>query len=238
MAKISMQIGALNFPTRKAANEHYQKILYGHPLHTRIPEPDATHLRWLLERHYEFAQKAGAGVDHFIIVNTLYSALGFNIIRVDGSTASFSYITALDGKMPSALRETLATLRWEVTSDILRAKGDYFRQHADADGTVACALTGRRVAYKQSHADHAPPYSFTALATAFLTARGVELAPELIEPPADHQVMRFLADRKLAEDWRAYHHKLAVIRVVAAYENMARASHGRVREKDRQLQLL
>jgi hypothetical protein len=238
MARISLQIGGLSFPTRKAASEHFRKILWGRPRYERIPEPDHTHLRWLLERHHEYAQKAGAGIDCFIIVDTIYSAVGFNIIRVDGSTADFSYITALDGKAPSALRETVAALRWEVTDDILRAKSDYFAAHADADGTVACAITGRRVSFKQSHADHAPPYFFGTLANAFLTARAVALTPDLLEPSADHQIMRRLADRKLAEDWRAFHHKLAVIRVVAAYENMARAGHAKVRAKDRQLQLV
>src|SRR6476646_11537962 len=235
MAKTPLQIGALRFPTRKAAAEHFRKILYGYPLYERIPEPDATHLHWLLERHHEFAQKAGAGIDHFTVVNTIYSALGFNIIRVDGSTADFSYITALDGKMPSARREMLASLRWEVESDILRAKGDYFRQHADGDGTVACAITGRRVTYKQSHADHAPPYYFGTLADLFLAARAIEPTYDLLEPSADHQITRLLADRKLAEDWRAYHHKLAVIRVVEAYKNVENASNAKVRAKDRQL---
>jgi hypothetical protein len=195
-------------------------------------------LCWLLERHHEFVQKAGAGIDYFVIVNTIYSAIGFNIVRVDGTTADFSYITALDGKAPSTLRETLAALRWEVTDDILRAKSDYFNKHADADGTVACALTGRRITYKQSHADHAPPHFFSTLANLFLTARNIALTPDLLEPSADHQIKRLLADRTLAEEWRAYHHKLAVIRVVVAYENTASVSQAKVRAKDRQLQLI
>jgi hypothetical protein len=238
MAKKSLQIRGLFFPTRKAANEHFRAILWGHPHHTRIPEPNATDLRWLLERHHEFEQKAGAGIDFFIVVPTIYSAVGFNIVLTDGSTADFCYITALDGSAPSARRETLAALRWELTDDILRAKSDYFAKHADADGTVACAISGKRVTFKQTHADHAPPYFFGTLANAFLAARNIELTPDLLEPSADHQVMRLLADRKLAENSRAYHHKLAVIRVVAATENVARAGQAKVRKKDRQLRLI
>jgi hypothetical protein len=238
MAKTPLQIGGLFFPTRKAAAQHYRQILWARPRYVRLLEPDHTHLRWLVERHHEYVQKAGVGIDHFIIVDTIYSAVGFNIVRIDGSTADFSYITALDGKAPSAMREALEALRWEVEDNILRAKAAYFKQHADADGTIACAITGERISYRQSHADHAPPYFFGTLANAFLTARNIALSPELLEPSADHQIVQRLADRALAEDWRAYHHKLAVIRVVKAYENTARAGQARVREKDRQLQLL
>jgi hypothetical protein len=238
MAKTPLQIGGLYFPTRKAASEHFREILWGRPRYARLTEPDHTHLRWLVERHHEYVQKAGAGIDYFIIVDTVYSAVGFNIVRIDGSTVDFSYITALDGQAPSAMRETLAALRWEVTDDILRAKADYFRQHANADGTVACAITGQRITWKQSHADHAPPFFFRTLADTFLTARNITLTPDLLKPSADHQIMQRLADRALAEDWRAFHHKLANIRVVKAYENTARAGQARVREKDRQLQLL
>ena len=238
MAKKPLQIGGLFFPTRKAAAEHYQKILWERPRYERLLDPDHSHLCWLLERHHEYEQKAGVGIDHFIIVNTKYDAIGFYVIRTDGSRTDFSYITALDGKMPSARREVLEALRWEVEDNILRAKRAWFDQHEDAAGTVECALTRERITWKQSHADHAPPFPFRTLADTFLTAHKITLTPDLLAPSADCQVERLLADRALAEEWRAFHHQLAVIRVVKAYENTARASQARVREKDRQLQLI
>lgn len=60
---------------------------------------------------------------------------------------------------------------------------------------------------------------------------------DLIRPSADNQYQPILADRTLAKDWVAFHHKMAVMRVTAKGANLAKAHEGKVREKDRQLKL-
>jgi hypothetical protein len=47
-----------------------------------------------------------------------------------------------------------------------------------------------------------------------------------------------IKDPALADAWRAYHHKLAVVRVVAKSANLAHSHQGKVREEDRQLRLI
>jgi hypothetical protein len=42
MAKIPVEIGALHFETKGAAQDHFREILYRYHFGERIPDPDAT----------------------------------------------------------------------------------------------------------------------------------------------------------------------------------------------------
>jgi Protein of unknown function (DUF3223) len=232
-----IEIGSLCFATKSAAVKHFQNILYRHAIGVPIPEPDATELGWLLERHHEYKQKLGAGIDYFITENAVYGTRGFRIIRIDKSSTDFSYLKCIDGKAPTPLSEALRAMRAEVAGDILQKKRDWFGDHAAADGTVLCAISNMPISLDEAHADHAPPRSFGTLAIAFLEARGIDPAA-LVTPSTDNQYEPRIKDPELAEAWRAYHHQLAVIRVVAKSANLARAHQGRVREKDKQLRLV
>jgi hypothetical protein len=143
----------------------------------------------------------------------------------------------VNGKAPSPLTEALTALRAEVTDDILKKKREWFRDHGNAEGKVACATSGTPITIEEAHADHAPPRSFGTLAIAFLTAHAIQPGPKLVTPPADNQYQPLLADRALAERWRQYHNELAVIRIVARGENLTRGHEGKVKKKDQQLRL-
>jgi hypothetical protein len=45
----------------------------------------------LLERHDEYTQKVGCGVDHFEVMATEHGTNCFRIVRKDGSGTDFSY---------------------------------------------------------------------------------------------------------------------------------------------------
>lgn len=235
--RVAIEIGALSFSTKDAATKHFQGILYRYQVGEIIPDPDHTELGWLLERHSEAADKIGTGVKNFSVRDALYGTRCFEVIRVDGKRTDFSFKNCIDGKGPSPQAQVMAALRAEVTSDILDKKREWFTKHGDSEGKVECALTGVRVSFEDAHADHASPYSFGALAVTFLAARGIEPSLALVTPPADNQYQPTLADRALAQEWVAYHHKLAVIRVVAKGANLARAHESKVKKKDRQLDM-
>lgn len=237
MPKIPVQIGELRFDSTGAAEEHFRQMLYRYGVGTRIPAPDATELSWLLERHPEVKDKVGVGVDHFSVRNAIYGTKCFEVARTDGVATDFSFGSCVNGKPPGPMSEAIAALRAEVTEDILRKKRDWFRDHGDADGKVACIITGGRISIEDAHADHAPPRTFGTLAVTFLTARGLQPGADLITPPADNQYQPLLRDRDLADAWRKYHHELAVIRVVAKNANLTTGHQGKVRKKDRQLRM-
>jgi hypothetical protein len=233
MAKI--EIGGLSFPSKTAAVEYFKATLHRHSIGARVPDPDNTELGWLLERHPNYQDKAGCGVQHFSVRDAIYGTRCFEIVRTDGSKTDFSYITCLNGKAPSPESEALGALRAEVASDILDKKREFFQERGDNQGMVPCAITGVPVTFEGSHADHAPPRPFGTLALTFLKARGITPSAELITPSADNQYEPRLRDRALAEAWRTYHHDLAVIRVVAKGANLAHSHEGKVKKKDAQL---
>ena len=237
MAKIPLTIGGLSFPKKGDGADHFRKMLYRHSIGSPIPDPDATELSWLLERHPEFLDKLGGGIEHFSVRDALHGTRCFEIVRKDGSTTDFSFKSCLDGKAPSPLAEAITALRAEVAEDILQKKRDWFATHGDAEGKVPCAITGTRITIEEAHADHAPPRPFGTLAITFLEARGINPDRGFVTPPADNQYEPRVADRTLAEEWRTYHHKLAVIRIVLKGANLQRAHEGKVKNKDRQLRL-
>lgn len=234
MAEI--KIGALTFPSKKAARAHFSDMLWGYGIGEIIPEPAATEVQWLLERHPDAAWKIGPGVAHFSVCPTIFEARAFDIIRVDGTHETFSYIRALDGA-PSPLARALQAMRAEVMDDILTAKRAYYRENAGPGGYVPCALTGVPVPIEEAHADHAPPYLFTVIATAFLAARNIVPDASFVAWRPDSPHLPLLADRQLAAAWRTYHHGLVAIRIVAKRENLRRSAEGRTRKRDRQLLL-
>jgi hypothetical protein len=237
MAKIAIEVGGLTFPTKSAAAEHFRQMLYRHDVDSQIPDPDSTELGWLLERHPEFHDKIGCGIERFSVRNALYGTRCFEIVRTDGSATDFSFKSCIEGKRPSDLSQAVTALRAEVAEDILQKKRAWFSEHGDSEGRVPCAITGMPITIDDAHADHAPPRSFGTLAIAFLVARGITPDASFVTPPADNQYEPKVSDRALAEAWRDYHHKLAAIRIVAKGANLARAHEGKVKRKDKQLRL-
>ena len=248
--------------TKKALTEHFSAMLWRHdinhgiwPVINAAPDEfdldrfrararseltfkptifgaDEEALHWLIQQHPEYEQKCGCGIAGFTVVSTIFGARGFAIVRTDGSVTDFSYRECLSPK--SARTSVLAALRHEVADDIQDAKLRYFSQHGDQLGRVTCALTGALIDISQSHADHAPPWTFQVLAQSFLGAKSIVASEDLLEPNIDNQHRRRLADRELAAAWRSYHHELAHIRVVDAKVNIAR-TEDRPRAEDRQL---
>jgi hypothetical protein len=233
-----IELGALSFPTKKACTEHFKAILYRHALGIRIPDPDATELGWLLERHPEYGQKVGCGIDHFIThKNNEFPTIGFYLIRKDGSGTDFSYLKCVNGKENTPMQEAVRAMRAEIQPDIRQAKLKYFQENADADGKVACAITGILVSIDEAHADHAPPRTFHNLALLFLAAKGIDPDWTFVTPSTDNQYQPRMMDVVLAGEWRVYHHKMQVMRIVAKHKNLSLSHESKVKKRDKQLKL-
>lgn len=237
MARIAIEVGPLSFPTKTAAVAHYQAILYAYEPNVPIPDPHATELEWLLDRHPEVEQKRGAGVRGFRVIPAMMGTRCFAIERIDGSSTDFSFRSCVDGRAPSPMQEMVQAMRAEVRADIQAAKRRHFDERADADGRVPCAVTGTPVTFEECHADHAPPRPFSSLALLFLGARLIVPDGSHVTAPADNQLEPRLADGALAAAWREFHHREAAIRIVARRSNLGGSAQAKVRRKDRQLKL-
>jgi Protein of unknown function (DUF3223) len=151
-----IEVGELNFTSKVAAKEHFRAILYLHPLNQRISEPDATELKWLLERHHESVQKIGCGISHFLVrQNPLYPTRGFVAVRINGAETDFSYLKCIDGP-PSPMLEAKRALRAAVREDTEEFKRREFAERADASGRIHCTTTGQWIAFSEKHMSTMP----------------------------------------------------------------------------------
>jgi hypothetical protein len=80
-----------SFPTQDAATAFFKDMLARYRVGEHVSDADALDLAALLERHDEFPQKAGCGVDHFSVMMTEHGTPCFRIVRTDGSGTDFSY---------------------------------------------------------------------------------------------------------------------------------------------------
>jgi hypothetical protein len=204
------------FETAREKRAHFSRMLAEQPLGVPIPPPDDGDLRDLIELHPDAAALIGAGVDYFWVgENPPFGSRGFQIRRVDGSHSIFSYPMCLTGKRPPPLQELSHALRIEVRDDIQAAKIECFEQSA-INGRIVCPETGHALAWNEADADHAAPFYFAVLVKGFLASRGITPGYELVEK---YNGVRRLKDRRLADEWCKYHHRLANIRLVDAKWN-------------------
>lgn len=226
----AIDIGPLAFRSNAAAKDYYRAILHAYPVGAVIPEPHASQLLWLLDRHPEAADKRGAGVARFRVDKPPKGKHPcFWIDRVDGSATDFSFRWAIDGKGPSRLTEMRQAMREAINGDAMAFRRRFFEEHADTDGRVPCALTGVPVSPSECHVDHAPPHTFVALATAFLAERRISPDGSHVTAPADNQFVPRLVDAALAADWQAYHRARAKLRVVEKDAHLRQGRAGRER---------
>jgi hypothetical protein len=92
-----LTVGAMSFPTQKAAEDFIRQQLYNQPLSAVIPEPLHSFLVALVSRHPRSAEKIGPGVKHFTVEPASYGTRCFYLTRVDGTQTDFSFLKCVRG---------------------------------------------------------------------------------------------------------------------------------------------
>jgi hypothetical protein len=239
MGKRSMTLSdGRRFPTQTAAVEHFRSILHAYPDGAVIVDP-AHHadLAALLERYDNTAttdqnSKIGSGIERFerrVNTGVGYSTPGFWVVRKDGSDTDFSFYTAIRGQPKPRSQEFADACRAAVAADLLEAKKMHFKLHADEDGCVICELTDQAITIDEAHLDHAYP-TFGQMVVMFRAAQGWhEQVPDgVLTPPQDRQTTTLFVDPAVAEKFREFHHRGALLRVVAKGANLSQAARQRV----------
>lgn len=72
-------------------------MLYSYRPKQRVSDNDAVHLAALLERHSEYEEKVGIGIDHFEVMHAEYGTRCFRIVRADGTGVDFSFHHCITG---------------------------------------------------------------------------------------------------------------------------------------------
>lgn len=212
------------WPNKAATKNHFRALRDRWPRGVVIDDRrDHEDLCALLERYDEVIStgpsKIGCGIDHFETrENNSHGGVtvGFWVIRKDGTDTDFSFIDAVDGQPRNPDAEFVEACREAVYEDVSAAKRDFFRRNADEGGRVICAVTGETVSATASRPDYAVP-SLRDIAWAFRESQGwVHAVPKgVVSPPADAQVAAQFADMGVMIKFRAFHNRLAKIRIVS-----------------------
>jgi hypothetical protein len=87
-----VEIGELQFATKRAATEYFREMLYRYQPGERVADDDAVALAELLRLHPEADEKRGPGVSYFFVQQSeSWPTPCFWLHRVDGSVIEFSF---------------------------------------------------------------------------------------------------------------------------------------------------
>lgn len=187
MARETISIGKLVFRTKKSAEDFVRN---------QIKAFNGKDPFWfdLIARHPEHKEKAGCGIDHFVLrENELNrSTVGVWIVRKDGSIIDFSWRTCVDGKAKTSRANLIAAMRnaiWEQAAE--------FKKSAQKMCTICETTEG------EFHADHAIP--FKTICDEFLKDREDKI-PLLFDDEELANVAKFrVCDWSFELDWQRFH---------------------------------
>jgi hypothetical protein len=222
---MKMQIGHLEFPSKKTAKAHFSAILNTVPVGIPLNGDAHRDLLALYRNHYSLAHTVNE-VAHFEveIFKMPFISKQRRFVAVDnkGDRTPFSYLVALDGE-PAPLTTFRAVARNVVIEDLHTWK----RQKMARDGNFECAVSGARFPMDEVHVDHKPPLTFSVIVKGFLSARRIDLSA--IAYREENGVKVGFSDSKLEAAFRDYHSKMAVLRIIHKHANVAAASKGRIK---------
>lgn len=215
MASIPVILDSFQWKTRSSAEAAFRGILRdsGYAVGDTVTDP--VHQRMLtevLERHPDFEEKVGVGVEDFFIGRTQNApgvhvgrdAVGIWIRRVDGSIIDFSYLSAI--RQHSAKSDAKEALRNEVDHRRLAFRDARFAE----DCAPVSTLTGVVIDNKNdAHVIYVNP-TWAQLTFRFAEDEGgwasIPVAPAT---PAVAAIGSRLADRDQASRWLKFHAKHA-----------------------------
>jgi hypothetical protein len=229
MPRKPVKIGTQEFTTQGLATAYFKGILGRYRPGDRVNDEDALHLAALLERHDEYAQKVGCGVDHYEVMMTVEGTPCFRIVRTDGTGTDFSYRHCITGRPPARKQEVSQALRQAIRLDLFRARDKFFKEHRGADGRIECAVTKERILPDEGHMDHRSPLTFEVIVATFLEGRGLSFDLVPITDSADEQVAPQIAHEGLREAFRRYHNSIARLDFVKDKIHLAQSARQRLK---------
>lgn len=225
-----VELATRKFDNQTLATSFFREMLGRYKVGERVNEINSLDLASLLERHPEYSQKVGCGVDHFeVMLDKEHGSKCFRIVRTDGSGTDFSYIWSIKQSAPSRKQEVSQAFRRVVQIDIFRRRDQFFAEHKGADGRVTCAVTQERIALDEGHMDHRAPLTFEVIVTTFLESRGLSLNEVPLTNGQDEQVSAEITDKDLAKAFSKYHAKIARLDFVKQKVNLAASSRNRLK---------
>ena len=210
--------------TKKALTETVRSLIAECPVGAKIRR-DCQEGKWLftlLERHYQWAEKAGPlGAAAIKVVMVSHPGWkphkGLVVVQEGGTEVDISWHEAIKqtphkDRVRSAMRAYIEDQIMEFKSQELGG-GEYFR----------CAISGKHEHIAKGAVDHVAPMTFKELCRRFFALEeknlpfaelSVKLAPHGINDLRD-----FFEDVELAERWCGFHRANAELRLITKLEH-------------------
>lgn len=208
-------VNGIRFPSKSALKQHVQQILQSYEYDEVLSEEHQAFMKEFIKGHREYDIKAGKGVKELYVGDSGWRNKCFYIRRVDGTVADISYISVINS--PSQLAQYKQCCREAVYEDNQAFKREFFRNNPNP----VCEITGVPLTWDNSHVDHAPPLTFADLMEVFIKGFHMNVEETDIPLGEDNSTITEFGDKELAEKFRAFHNKLAKLRVISAEANLS-----------------
>ena len=209
-----IKIGGIDFRTKSLAMEYVGGIRRSYEGRDRGAVTDPHHLA-VLRDLVQFSPKRELyeeygieGFDTWTVVP--YGGVGFRILLSNGVRDPFSYKKCFE--QPTKKAHVLVALRSAIKDQVLAFKAQCLRFQP-----VVCEISGETLTAETFHADHAPPWTFKAIAAAFLSNEELERV-EVTDGQCG--VGRVLVDKDLERRWSEFHRSKVHWRALHARENL------------------
>lgn len=224
----SITVSRLSFNTKKALLDYTRTILTRYEAGDCLNSEDFDFIRALLDRHPESASKVGCGLAAVQVyipslwANSRTRHKGFLAVREDGSTVDFGFHQCISPRNPKS--QFNEGCRGAVATQILDFRNKVFRANG---GRVLCPCEDRLIEVKDCHIDH-HPVLFIEIVDSFVAQHNIDVASVAYEEVEFASKPKF-KDHNLERDWKDFHKKHAILRVISSGANLRKGSKGEVK---------
>lgn len=219
MPRKTLQIGLHSFSTKAKAKDYIRSLLGRYADGETISGEDDTFLRELVLLHPEKDQKIGSGVSAFTVqIDPIWKKTRhFVLLRTDGSSTDFSFLSCLDGA--NKKKDTFSALRHAVLEQIVSFKAQAFSEPLLPE----CPYLGTSISFEEAHVDHTYPATFKRLVEDWLKKEQISLLEVSISEPSDNQWTSEMLSSPQKESWISFHLEKASLRIISKTANLSHA---------------
>jgi hypothetical protein len=216
---IEMKIGDKEFASKKDAKDFIRTIFSRHQDDQTIVGPDSEFLHDLIQLHPEASSKVGCGISSFTTrVDPVWkTGRHFVLIRTDGSSTDFSFLSCIDGK--NNRKDAIKALRNAVYDQTMSFKMDAY----SGEELPVCPYLNAPIQYADAHVDHASPITFKSLVDDWLAESGISIDGIVVSPSSDNQWKTEMIDAEQRASWVGFHQRRAHLRIIHKTANLSHA---------------
>ena len=214
-------INGEEFSTLNELRLRIRAIRDTYPDNVYINPNDLAFMCDVLKRHESADFKAGCGVVAMYVKTVpLYrNNRCFWLVRKDGSETDFSFEMCLRNKPESRLIKFKRACRSAISEEMYMFKNVFFSNKTKF--CAECPFTGEVITPSQSHVDHAPPWTFEKIVSAFIRNYSINVDTVKIRGIREDKMLRNEIDDDLKQQFIDYHNERAKLRVISKKANLS-----------------